>query len=84
MPSTPETTGALQPGQWRKVMWGWGKYSLTYQVFGTALPVQVEMYTPNKTTFTLSFGGFFQFSPLGYGDVWFRSATGGNYRIVPA
>jgi hypothetical protein len=84
MATTLERSGTLQPGQWTKVMWGWGVYSLTYQAFGTGLPVDVEKYTPIKSSFQLGYGGFFEFSPIGYGDVWFRSGTGGDYQIVPA
>jgi len=77
-------SGTLQANQWTKVMWGWGRFSITYQVFGTALPVEVRMYTPFFSSFSLGVGGFFQFSPIGYGDVWFRSGTDGTYVLVPA
>jgi hypothetical protein len=79
-----QNSGTLNPGVWTKVMWGWGVFSLTYQVFGTGLPVEVHMYTPIHSSFTLQFGGFFRFAPAGYGDVWFKSPAGGTYTIVPA
>jgi hypothetical protein len=78
-----DPAGVLSPNQWTKVMWAWGYFKLTYQVSGSAFPLQVRMYQPLYSEFTLQVGGAFQFGPIGYGDVWFFSPTGGSYRISP-
>jgi hypothetical protein len=75
------TSGPLRAGQWTKVLWGWGTFSAVYQASGQGFPVEVRMYTPFFSTFTLQSGGFFRFSPTGYGDVWFLSPNGGSYAL---
>lgn len=74
----------LDPGAWKRVMWGWGMYTLTYQVYGTAFPVEAHFYTPIYSSRTLNSGDFFDFAVLGYGDLWFKSGNGGTYAFTPA
>ena len=82
MPPPPQNTGTLQPGVWTRVMQAWGSFTLRYSVGGTAFPITAHMYTPFPGgDFTLSIGSTFDFGPLGYGEVWFKSDTGGSYSI---
>jgi hypothetical protein len=81
--SDTQRSGTLSPNVWTKVIWGWGIYTVQYQVFGTGAPFEVERYTPILTRFVLRAGDVFEFNPKGYGDVWFRSANGGSYQINP-
>ena len=83
MGSLPQNTGTLQPGVWKQVMQGWGKYDVLYSVVGTSLPVLVHKYTPLYREFTLPLGGTLEFDPLGYGEVWFKSDAGGSYAFEP-
>lgn len=74
-------SGSLQPNVWTKVVWGWGFYSSDYQSAGTAFPVLARNY-PLFKEYTLAAFDCFTFQTLGYADVWFNSATGGNYTIA--
>lgn len=81
MSTNPGRNGTLQPGAWKTVMTGWGKYKLRYQAAGSAFPVEAR-FRPGGTR-TLLNADAFDFSVIGYAELAFRSNRGGSYTIVP-
>jgi hypothetical protein len=75
-------SGNLNPGQWKTVMTGWGRYTVRYRAWGLALPVRATFTFGGDQT--LQNGQEFEFAVWGYSRVRFRSDSGGPYTIDPA
>jgi hypothetical protein len=78
-------SGPLQAGKWKKVLWGWGKYSIRYGARIGAEGGQYRCYTA-PIPWPVSSGSLpdeITHNVLGYGDVWLYSPVDTNYYLIP-
>jgi hypothetical protein len=85
MPTSTSSFGSLRANQWTKVLWGWGWYSLAYNISISAPGGEYRCYT---TPFPWPIGsgtlpGRVIHSVYGYGDVWLFSPTDATYQLTP-
>lgn len=77
-------TGTLQAGKWKKVLWGWGWYSIGYAAYISAPGGKVDCYAPPwpwptsyRTPATI------WHNVNGYGDCWLYSPVNATYSLKP-
>ena len=80
--SSGALNGTLNAGKWKKVLWGWGYYSVRYGISINGPGGKFKCYVvfpvssgplPNEVTHRV----------IGYGDVWIWSPRDATYLISP-
>lgn len=79
-------SGPLRAGEWTKVLWGWGYYSVRYTTSTSAPGGEYRCYSPPWPWPTSSGGlpAYITHRVNGYGDCWLRSPVDATYYLNPA
>ena len=78
-------TGQLPADRWTKVLWGWGKYSVSYSAWVTTAGGRYRCYTA-PLPWPASSGNLpavITHNVVGYGDCWLYSPTPATYVLTP-
>lgn len=74
-------TGTLQGGKWKKVLWGWGGFSLGYGAKISAPGGKADCYVPWRVSYRLP--ATIYHTVNGYGDCWLYSPVNATYTLWP-
>ena len=83
--ATGVVSGHLRAGQWTKVLWGWGYYSVDYGASIDASGGEYRCYTA-PLPWPVSSGTLphvITHRVIGYGDCWLYSPVEATYYLVP-
>ncbi|GAA2904827.1 hypothetical protein GCM10010517_70950 [Streptosporangium fragile] len=76
-------TGTLKGGEWKKVLSGWGKYTLRYAGRTADADGSFKCYANGIKISSGSLPGEFSHVVIGYGSCFFHSPVSTTYWITP-